>query len=118
MKIKRIAANIVAVLGFFAASQALANGSATGKVVNIQVVTSGGPHQQGVAFIYLESKPSGSPECGKLPRWAVDLGVNSGQAAYSLALAAQLSGKTVTITGQGSCDVWSDTETALYISEY
>lgn len=43
-------------------------------------------------------------------RWALDLSAPVGKAQYALLLAAQLAGKSVVVSGYGSCSLLSDSE--------
>jgi hypothetical protein len=96
-------------------SRAHAYSNGNGTVTNIVITTVGGTGGHGVALIYLSGDHNEAPAChtqGK--RWAADLGLNGGQAVYSMALAAQLSGRPISMVGAGNCNAWGDTETILY----
>jgi hypothetical protein len=74
---------------------------------------------QGKLFFHTTSTDS-APACSLASEWAVDLvGLNSvvGKVIFAAVMAASAQNKTVTVIGNGSCDVWGDRETvaAIYV---
>jgi hypothetical protein len=95
-----------------AASSALANGASVG-VVTVPLVLS----DSGV-FMFMAGTPSGQPSCERIPSqpWVLNVKTDGGKATYSMLLVAYSQGKTVTVYGNGLCDVWGDRETVTAIS--
>jgi len=89
---------------------AFANGSATGTVSNLFVDAS----FSGVVYITLTGVKSGNPACSSSSRGQFVIPITSAidyPYMFNLALNAQESGATVTITGQGVCNVDNNVET-------
>ena len=91
---------VITLLGF---SQAGYAGTVEGKVSWIQVnVKTGFPD---FAFIKFDTLPTNSPSCATdvNGRMGVSLQSEAGKAVYSMALAAQVSGKTIWASGTNGC---------------
>lgn len=89
---------------------AFADGSASGTVSNLFVDAS----FSGVVYITLTSTKSGNPACSTSTRGQFVIPITSAvdyPYMFNLALNAQESGATVTITGQGQCNVDNNVET-------
>ena len=89
---------------------AFANGSATGTVSNLFVDAS----FSGVVYITLTGAKAGNPACSTSTRGQFVIPITSAidyPYMFNLALNAQESGATVTITGQGVCNVDNNVET-------
>lgn len=57
-----------------------------------------------------------APSCSTNPqRFAIDASTTAGQAAASLVLTAYALHKQVYVVGTGTCSIWGDTETVLFI---
>ena len=84
-----------------------ANGIQTGTVHDITVRASDGL----IVFNINGAAKSGGPACAALAYWMIrDENSNVGKQQYAVLLAALSSGKTVTITGLGTCLRWPDGE--------
>ena len=96
--------------------EAGAGAAATGSVIRVDVYASGGTSQQGIAIFYLSTTHTGAPSCHtEGNRWAIDLGVESGRTILSLVTAAHLSGNQIQVLwGTNNCNIYGDTESALY----
>jgi hypothetical protein len=94
----------------------------TAGTVTNATITSVAPTQYGGVngatpfFIYLSIADSDiGCNSGNLTAFAVDSGTAGGRAMIAVAIAAQVSGRTITVVGQGSCNVWSVVESANVI---
>lgn len=97
---------IVAVIFLFVSGISLA-GTQTGTVQALYVRASDGL----VYFVLSGSVKSSSPACATIGYWMVkDENSAAGKRQYALLLAAQLSGRTVTVVGLNTCTRWSDGE--------
>jgi hypothetical protein len=89
---------------------AFADGAATGTVSDLFVDAS----FSGVVYITLTGAKSGNPACSTSTRGQFVIPITSAvdyPYMFNLALNAQQSGATVTITGQGQCNVDNNVET-------
>lgn len=72
------------------------------------------------AVLFSVSGPgrSGIPSCGTSnpTRWALDASTVAGQAQVAVFLSAWAAHKQVAVVGTGSCSIWGDTETVLYVN--
>jgi hypothetical protein len=59
----------------------------------------------------MDGVASGKPTCAKNPYWMIrDENSNAGKQQLATLLAAQATGKTVTVNGMGTCQRWLDGE--------
>jgi hypothetical protein len=104
---------VKSILAFFVMSlplAAFASGSATGTVSNLFVDAS----FSGVVYITLTGAKSGNPTCSTSTRGQFVIPITAAidyPYMFNLALNAQQSGATVTITGQDQCNVDNNVET-------
>jgi hypothetical protein len=82
-------------------------GTQTGKVDKLYARASDNLH-----LVILNGTPkTNSPQCAKFGYWLIkDENSAAGKSQFSQLLAAQMSGKTVTISGSNTCIRWSDGE--------
>lgn len=68
-------------------------------------------------FINIEGSADGTPPaCASQPyRFVGDYSTEHGKMIYSVLLAAQLSGKTVSISGTDECSIWGNTESIAWV---
>ena len=89
---------------------AFAGGSATGTVSNLFVDAS----FSGVVYITLTGVKSGNPACSTATRGQFVIPITAAVTypyMFNLALNAQFTGATVTVTGQNQCNVDNNVET-------
>lgn len=71
-------------------------------------------------FYFKAGTPASQPSCVTIlgQPWVLNLKTDGGKAAYAMLLSAMAQGKTVTIYGNGTCDLWGDRETvdAVFIN--
>jgi hypothetical protein len=82
--------------------------SGSGPVTQLTVGPDSSGTGQGVAVIARSSSSITGTTCNgssKTVGWAIDLGMTWGRSMYSLALAAYLSGRSMTLYGAGTCSV-------------
>lgn len=86
-------------------------GTQVGKIDNIAARTS-----DGLLIIELTGTASGKPQCATHSYWMIK-NENStiGKQQLAMLMAAQLSGKTVTIVGTAACTRWADGEDIEYV---
>jgi hypothetical protein len=77
-----------------------------GRVMQIAINRSIGP----VAFIKLETAPTGSPACATNNYWHFTLPLNTDLEKRMHATLLGLSGRTVNVGGTGTCGDWHDVE--------
>ena len=74
---------------------------------------------KGAFFVMLNKNPTNGASCATYgnvnARFVTDPNSAVGQAIISTLLSAQATGRWVQIGGTGACDIWSDTETILYV---
>jgi hypothetical protein len=82
-------------------------GTGAGTVANVTVRDS-----DGLTYVYLSNPPTGRPACAASTQYWMIPNENSeaGKKLYALLLAAQLSGRPVSITGKNTCVRWGDGE--------
>jgi hypothetical protein len=106
-KIERLAA--VCLLAVPAA--AFASGTATGTVTHVYTTVTWGD----LVYVELSGAKSGNPTCSTKTPWQFMIPLSSGSqygVMLGMIMAAQAGGKTITITGQGVCNV-DDTEETI-----
>lgn len=87
-------------------------GSQSGQVSYVNVRASDGL----VTFRIVGGAKTNAPTCATGDYWAIrDENSNTGKQQYAMLLAAQASGKVVTISGLNTCNRWGDAEDANYI---
>jgi hypothetical protein len=91
---------------------ALASGSATGVVNGLLVEGNGTSAQVALAYV---SNYTGGPACATTHAFTIDLTTNQGRAEFSVLLTARQTGATVQVAGQGTCNLWSNSEDVSYI---
>lgn len=70
-----------------------------------------------VYFTLKGSTKTGSPACATIAYWMIkDENSAAGKRHYAALLAAQMSGKTIYVTGSNTCSRWSDGEDVDNIS--
>ena len=99
---------LIATMLAFGSASAFASGSGTGKINSIVVIGNG------AVMIGLPTH-TGAPACASAPEFVIDTASANGKAIYALALTAISQGNSVSINGNGVCDVWADRETALQL---
>ncbi len=95
---------------FLIPGQAAAGTAAAGRVTGIL------PTNAGAAFFNDDGARTGVPSCAQAntARWVVNDSTPAGQAMLSTLLTAYSLGRTITVTGTGTCDVDGSTETAAF----
>ena len=65
-----------------------------------------------IYFVVVNGDPkTGSPACATFSYWMIkDENSNAGKQQYQMLLAAQATGKTITVIGLNTCTRWSDGE--------
>jgi hypothetical protein len=87
-------------------------GTQSGLVTKIYVRAS-----DGINAVYLSGAPAGRPACATFPYWIIkDENSTAGKKQLALLVAAQATGKTISIEGAGVCSRWPDGEDILGIS--
>lgn len=80
-------------------------GSAGGPPINIMFA------YNSVVFFDVITNRSGAPACATMPtRFAVATNTDSGKAFVTAILTAQARGKTISVSGLGTCSTWADSE--------
>lgn len=104
---KRRAAGVLVSLSLLAGS---ANaGTSTGPIAMIMA-------HVGDIVIFDAGSHQGKPACHTVgEQWALSLATPTGRAMYALLLSAQIQGKSVSVTGSGTCSAWGDRESPLFI---
>jgi len=89
------------------ASFAQAGGTQTGLVTSIHVRA-----QDGLISFYMDGTASGRATCAaNQPYWIIkDETSNSGKQQLSILMTAKATGKTISVTGLGTCTRWGDGE--------
>jgi hypothetical protein len=90
----------VLLVSLFAASAGFANGTVTGKVVNVRI------DQSGKGIVYFDQTITGSPSCSMASYengLSFDANTAGGRAIMARALAAKAAGETIKVTGSGAC---------------
>jgi hypothetical protein len=102
-KMKKI---VFALICFLAAGHSFA-GTQTGTVENLYLRAS-----DGLVYFFLKgSVKSASPACALVGYWMIkDENSAAGKRQYAALLAAQASGRTISITGANTCSRWPDGE--------
>ena len=107
---KNVALLILSVFGALLSPACIA-GSQTGTVAYVVVRAS-----DGLIYFALNGTKAGSPSCATIPYWMIrDENSNSGKQQYALLIAAQASGKTVSVSGLNTCIRWGDGEDVDWI---
>jgi hypothetical protein len=102
---KKIIASIICMLMF----SNCFGGTQAGTVGQVFVRASDGL----ILFSLNGAAPTGSPACATHTYWLIaDENSNSGKQQYAMLLAAQSSGKQVSVSGTNNCSRWGDGETA------
>jgi hypothetical protein len=105
---------LLAAAGILVASVSFASDTHGTRVVQTRI----GIGSPSVGIIQIDRDPANIPACATYTtgnnahgRWfAVDLSTDGGREAFRLAMAAQLAGKPVRMTGSGTCTVNSNKE--------
>lgn len=110
MKLSTSITAAVLALTLISGSAARASISPPGTVYGITVATNG------IVYFWQRSVRV-QPACsaGMPGRWVFNSATPGGQSLLALILSANASGKSVIVAGTGTCDVSSDTESALYV---
>ena len=103
---------LIMAMGF--SKEASAYGTQTGTVTSIYVNESLGS----LAYITMTGTKSSGPSCSSGSTWAYVLSLTNGDAPqlFSMLLTARTTGATITLTGDGACDLVSDVETLWVVS--
>lgn len=116
--IKMVSRALLVGLGLAWASSAMAGGVSNAKIT--KVLGSGGAGNG--FFVYVDTAATTAaaacatqttPAGGN--RWVLDPSTAAGKAGIAAILMAQATGKTITISGAGTCAVWADTETVAWV---
>ncbi|MEP6677670.1 MAG: hypothetical protein ABJB78_00105 [Betaproteobacteria bacterium] len=103
-----IAAAVLAV----GAEAAVAQSTQYGNIVRIHVRSS-----DGLVYFYVGGPRSAQPACASQPYWVIaGESTNAGKQQLALVMMAEAAGKSVIITGTGSCARWPDGETVLEVA--
>ncbi len=94
---------------FLSFSECFANGNVSHALIKSHIV------QDGKFFIYPSVAPSDSSPCSDQKRFVMDGTTANGKVMMAQVLTAYALEKQVSIGGSGSCEVWSGTETALWV---
>lgn len=109
---------IMAGMNLLCSSTSIAGGGHCEGLVWGMCIT-GGPNGAPIGIFYVNGEHSGAPACVvDRSRFVVDLRTEFGKAMYATAMAAYLSGRSVTVNGAGSCQLWSGLETAATMVSY
>ena len=95
-------------------SMASAAGSYSGTITSVEGTGEG----NSAVFIGINGTVGGQPPTcaqAETTRFVVNPSTPQGQALVAMVLSAQARGASVTIFGSGSCDIWGDTESVLYL---
>jgi len=98
---------LIAVSLLLTASLAQAGGAQSGLVSSIHVRA-----QDGLISFYMSGTASGRATCAaNQPYWIIkDETSNTGKQQLAMLMAAKATGKTISVTGLGTCTRWSDGE--------
>lgn len=84
-------------------------GNGSGAVSQIGAVQNG-------IVVFKTSSHTGAPVCASVALdWAINTSTASGKAIYALVLTAINQGKSISVTGNNTCDAWPDRETAAQV---
>ncbi|MBW8860281.1 MAG: hypothetical protein JF570_11310 [Caulobacter sp.] len=74
------------------------------------------PTVSGVVYFWQRGSRSAQPACSTAfpGRWAFNAATPAGQSLLALILSANATGKSITVAGNGVCDVAGDTESVSY----
>ncbi len=117
--IKNLSRALIAGLGLVLASSAMAGAVSNAKIT--KVLGSGGAGNG--FFVYVDTAATTAaaacatqttPAGGN--RWVLDPSTAAGKAGIAAILLAQATGKTIHISGAGTCAVWGDTETVAWVT--
>jgi hypothetical protein len=95
-------------------SIACAAGSYSGTIASLE----GAGEGNSAVFIGINGTVGGQPPTcaqAETTRFVINPSTPQGQALVAMALSAQARGANITIFGSGSCDIWGDTESVLYL---
>ena len=107
---------LAAVAAMAVATSANASSSTIGYVQSVF-----GTYNGAVLFYIVDASGNpitrtGVPSCGATlnSRWALDASTVAGQASAAVLLSAWSSRTRITVVGEGTCTIWSDTETVQF----
>jgi hypothetical protein len=105
----------IAILGALVFCAPASAGSVTGATITNVLI---GTNYGGMIFIEVSSAKSGNPSCSTNSNWGFVLPLTTALENQMLAviLSARTTGATVTLTGSGVCDTYSNVETLQDIS--
>jgi len=107
------AVQAIMMTGALVASPALAGSAGPGVVTRITGVPASTPP---TILFYTNGPRTSAPACATMTdRWVIDVSTPSGQAAAAIVISAQAQGKTIYVTGTGTCSIWTDTETVNFL---
>ena len=70
----------------------------------------------GAVMFYSDGSRDARPACATLTtRWAIDASTVAGQGEIAVMLNAYNRGKQLYVAGTGTCSIWGDTETVLFL---
>ena len=105
---------IVLASAIFVSNRAQAGGTAYG--VTVTGLT---PVESGAFIAYISTTIAGGPACATITtRIAADPNTAGGRAVIAVLMMAYPTGKTFDFTGNGSCNVWGDTETVQWLNTH
>ena len=105
-----LAATLISIV---AAGPAAASSAGTGNISYISGMSNG------ALLFQTDGARTATPSCQapQVPtRFAIDASTVSGQAEASALLTAYALGKKIEVMGTGACSIWSDTETAQWVT--
>ena len=105
--------NIIMALGAIGLTATPANAS-NSNYGTVSGLFAGG---NGAVMFFSDGVRTAPPACGAPNgnRWAIDASTVAGQGAIAILLNAYNRGKKVYVMGTGSCSIWGDTETIMFI---
>jgi hypothetical protein len=106
MKINKL---VVSILGGLLIPQIANSGTGRGLVTYLEIYSD--PYN--VLFIDNGSHENKPPCSTAGTQWALSLVSSNNKALYATILSAQALGKSIIITGNGTCSAWSDRETII-----
>ena len=71
--------------------------------------------RDGRLFFNTSGARTGAPACATAARWVINMSSSGGQIIASTVLTAYAQGKAVSVSGTGTCQEWSDTESVLNV---
>jgi hypothetical protein len=77
------------------------------------------PIESGAFIAYISATITGGPSCAtQTTRIAADPNTAGGRAVIAVLMMSYATGKTFDFTGNGTCNVWGDTETVQWLNTH